>query len=129
MPLRLKFPGDFFSQRILISSSLKASAALCLLPGFALLLKLLVFSFETFSCTFKSNVFDDTDGTYSFKCRLKLLNRPLRLKVLMARFFSRKYLAYHMYIPILKEEKFKKNPNTRLFLGLKMLLFCLKSVP
>ena len=47
----------------------------------------------------------------------------------MARFFSRKYLAYHMYIPILKEEKFKKNPNTRLFLGPKMLLFCLKSVP
>ena len=35
-------------------------------PGFALLFKLLVFSFQIFSCTFKSNVFDDTDGIFAF---------------------------------------------------------------
>ena len=121
-----EIPRRFFPQRILISSSLRASAALGLLPGFALLLKLLVFSFETFSCTFISNVFDDTDGIYSFKCRLKLLNRPLRLKVLMAQFFSRKYLAYHMYIPILKEEKLKKTLTLGYFWVLKCSYFVLK---
>ena len=61
-----EIPRIFFSQRILISSSLRASAALGLLPGFALLFKLLVFSFQIFSCTFKSNVFDDTDRIFAF---------------------------------------------------------------
>ena len=59
---------------------------------------------------------------HSFKCRLKLLNRPLKLKVPMARFFSRKYLAYHVYKAIPKEDNFRKL-KTRLFLGPEMLLF------
>ena len=59
---------------------------------------------------------------HSFKCRLKLLNRPLKLKVPMARFFSRKYLAYHVYKAIPEEDNFRKL-KTRLFLGPEMLLF------
>ena len=124
MLLRSKFPGDFFSQRILISSSLRASAALGLLPLPSF--KALVFSLETFSYTFKSNIFDVTDGIFAFfQMSIKLLNRPPKLKMTMARFFFlRKYLAYHVYKPIPKEGNFKKL-KTRLFLGPKVLLFCL----
>ena len=39
-------------------------------------------------------------------------------------FFLRKYLAYHVYKLIPKEGNFKKL-KTRLFLGPKVLLFCL----
>ena len=40
----------------------------------------------------------------------------------MARFFSRKYLAYHVYKAIPEEDNFRKL-KTRLFLGPEMLLF------
>ena len=44
----------------------------------------------------------------------------------MARFFSRKYLAYHMYIPVLKEEKLKKTLTLGYFWVLKCSYFVLK---
>ena len=40
-------------------------------------------------------------------------------------FLFRKYLAYHTYKPIPKEEKFQKFQNT-VFSGPKVLLICLK---
>ena len=43
----------------------------------------------------------------------------------MARFFLRKYLAYHEYKPIPKEDNFKKL-KTRFFLGPKGSYFVLK---
>lgn len=47
----------------------------------ALLFKLLVFSFKTFSCMFKSNIFDDTDRMFAFfKIWINIGNRPLRLR-------------------------------------------------
>ena len=58
------------------------------------------------------------------------LSAPFKLRVPTTRifFFWRKYLAYHIYKAILIEEKFQKAQNT-VFLGPKVLLFCLKSVP
>ena len=41
-------------------------------------------------------------------------------KVPITQFFFRKYLAYHMYKPIPKEEKFQKVQNT-VFSGPKVL--------
>ena len=80
MLLRLKFPGGFFSWRLLISSSLRASAALGLLPLpsfisclFLASRHILVRSKATCSMTL-------TGYLHSFKCRLKLENRPLRLE-------------------------------------------------
>ena len=42
--------------------------------------------------------------------------------------FLCKYLAHHIYKPIPIKEKFQK-VKTRFFLALKVLLFCLLSVP
>ena len=56
----------------------------------------------------------------------------LPLKCLTWIFFLRKYLAYGMYKPIPQRKNFQKKLkkiSTRFFLGPKVLLFCLKSVP
>ena len=75
-----EIPRRFFSERILISSSLSASAALGLLPFPSFLSCLFLASRHSVTHSKATSSMMLTGYLHSFKCRLKLENRPQRLK-------------------------------------------------